>query len=374
VTIIFPPGDILTSVVWEKEKDTKVVDLLSRLCQLRGLSLDSLKAYNDIGKKLKEAALQETIEQSGLLFVELIDKNAPKEKKKLKAVEKDEDDFDELPTCPFPKGIKEKLVPGSIVDIPLREQLLDNEWEALQKFKAAHADICSNYSDEFVMACLFSRKLDGERAIALLQNNFKFRKDKGFMNIPKYSELHPDSSNTILICHGARTKEGSPIMYMYPAANLVGQEPFTVAGLTKWTVWWNFVGVFADGMDGLRNGTALVLDLKDYGWKNFDLEYQKMHSNLHVDNFPGRSRKILVVDPPLIFSAIFKIAQTFLKAKIVARFQTITRATLANSVEKDNLVPAYGGTKEYSREQFINNLKAFCAKHEERLITPGRSN
>jgi len=42
-TIIFPPGDQLTTVLIEKEKDTKVEDLLNRLCTLRGIELGKLK-------------------------------------------------------------------------------------------------------------------------------------------------------------------------------------------------------------------------------------------------------------------------------------------------------------------------------------------
>jgi len=338
------------------------------------LSLESLKAYNDIGKKIKPPALQQTIEESGLLFVELVDKTLKKKDKKKEPKEVVEDeDFDEKAITGIPKAIQDKIVPGHTCHLGLREQLFDHEWDILQKFKGKNSDLCSNYTDEFVMACLFARKLDADRALALLQNNLKFRKEKNLMKIPKMSELDQKSLLPYLSVAGTRSKLGNSITYVDPSQIMPGQEPFTVATLTRWMAWYNFVAVFTEGMDGFRHGIYLVADFSDLGWKNFDVEYNRANSALWSDIFPGRPKKFFVVNPPLIFSAIFKILQTFIKAKLAARFQTVEPKDLTTFIDKEHLIAKYGGSINSTREQYVENLKAWCEKHEDRFIAPGRN-
>jgi hypothetical protein len=374
LTIIFPPGDILTSVVWEKEKNTKIVDLLSRLCQLRGLALDKLDPMSDVGKKLPDTTLQQTVIESGLFFIELVDKDEDKKKKKVEEeIPVDDELFDEKAVGGVPKGIKDKIVPGCLVDVPLREQLYDHEWDLLQKFKAKNADLCSVYSDEFVMACLFARKLDVERALTLLQNNLKFRKEKGLMNIPKLSELDTNCFKPMLNCVGTRAKSGHPIGYMLAKESVPGVEPFTVASLPKWIAWYNYVGAFANGIDGFRNGVIAVIDLQDYGWKNFDIEYSKASNAVWQDCFPGRPRKLFIVNQPLIFTAVIKISKTFMKAKMAARFHNIEPKELVNHIDKDHLLASYGGSLNWTHENSVAIMKKWAEKHEARLIAPGRT-
>jgi len=373
VTILFPPGDILTSVVWEKEKDTRIIDLLKRLTTLRGLTLDSLRVHNDLDKEIKGSVLEQTIEQSGVLFLELVDESTLKKEKEKEKKEEDED-FDSKALTGIPAAIKDKIVPGSTVHLTLREQLYDPEWELLQNFKAKNGQLCSNYSDEFVMSCLFARKLDTDRALTLLQNNLKWRKEKGLLNIPKLSELDIRQFNPYFSIPGSRTKTGNNITYLSLAKLTPGVEPFTIASLCKWMAWYNYVGVFADGMDGPRHGIYLVGDFSDMGWKNIDVDYNKTNAALWQDVFPGRPKKFLILNPPLIFSAIFKIMSTFLKKKLVDRFTSVEVKDLPKYIDKSNLTTNFGGSLEYSHDQYIANLKEWCTKHEDRLIAPGRQN
>lgn len=373
-TIIFPPGDVFTSVVWEKEKETKVVDLLSRLCQLRGLSLDSLKAYNDQGKKVKEPILQQTVEQTGLVFIELVDKESKKEKREKKAKKEQKKEEADHIVKGIPKGIADKIVPGSYCKLGLREQLFDHEWEALQKFKEKYSEISALYSDEFLMSCLFARKLDLERSHALLQNNLKFRKEKGLMNIPKMSEVDLRAMDPFMGIPGGRSKDGNGVIYLNMGESVPGQEPYTVPTLSKWMAWFNYVGIFAEGMDFFRNGLYLVCDMNDFGWKNFDTEYNKATASLWSDIFPGRPKKFLLLNEPIVFTAIFKLMKTFMKAKIADRFEPVDQKDLPSLIDKSNLLVKFGGSYNYTKEQYMECFRNFCAANEERLIAPGRTN
>jgi len=70
ITIIFPPGDIVSSVLWDKEKNSTVVTLLTRLCTLRGLSFGDLQVLNDAGDSVDTS---KTIIESDIVFVELVE-------------------------------------------------------------------------------------------------------------------------------------------------------------------------------------------------------------------------------------------------------------------------------------------------------------
>jgi len=77
--------------LFEKEKDTKVEDLINRLCTLRGIDLSKLKKLkiiDDVGNKVD---VKKTVGESGLPFIEIIDKSTLKEQKKNKRTRKTQD-------------------------------------------------------------------------------------------------------------------------------------------------------------------------------------------------------------------------------------------------------------------------------------------
>jgi len=119
-TIIFPPGDQLTSVLIEKEKDTKIEDLINRLCTLRGIDLSKakkLRILDDTGNKVDTS---QTVGESGLVFLEIIDKTTDKElKKKEKEKEKDKKSRER------PENVK--ITVGQNCNLPLLDQLHDDE-------------------------------------------------------------------------------------------------------------------------------------------------------------------------------------------------------------------------------------------------------
>jgi len=74
----------MTSVLLSKEKDTVILELLKRLCTNRGIDLSTLNVLDEVGKKVNT---NQTVEESKLVFMELIDKNEkekPTKKKRKK--------------------------------------------------------------------------------------------------------------------------------------------------------------------------------------------------------------------------------------------------------------------------------------------------
>jgi len=296
-----------------------------------------------------------------------------KQKKKKKNKKKKKKKTEEAKPRARPPKVELKV--GQACHLPLSEQLFDDEKKALEEFKKQ----CENtkyYSDEFIVACLFTKKFDTKRTAELIENNLKWRRENGFMNIPCLKDLEPvlEKLNMTYAIPGARDKLGSGITYTLMATDMeIGKEPYTIPTFKKWFAWFYFVGIFHDGIDSLRGGITFIEDLSGFGWKHFDIDFQKQMSSIWTDVFPVRLRRVLVLNPPVIFSAIMKICKTFMKGKLLDRFEVVDKVKdLRQWIAEDQLSTAFGGSVQYDYANWIKELKAWAAVHEERLIAPGR--
>jgi len=360
LTIIFPPGDQLTSVLYEKEKDTKIDDLINRLCALRGIDLTQLKnvkILDDVGEKVDRS---KTVGESGLVFIEIVDKTTEKEKKKQK---KEKEKTRERPSSV-------KLTVGKNCYLPLEDQLFDDEKAALNVVK--QLEDAKYFSDEFIMATLFSKKFDLKRTEEFLKNSLAWRREKGFMKLPKFSELNMNSFEIVTYLPGARDKLGRSIRCLRLAKSTPNINGQTVEEFTKFATWLHYVGIFHDGIDGLRNGCCIVAELEGFGWKNFDIDFQRQTAQLWTDRFPLLMRKFLMLHPPVIFAAINKIMATITKDKIMDRIETLNTKDIKKFIDLDNLPAEFGGNVNYSAKDWIVLLGEWAEKCEERLSAPGR--
>jgi len=149
-------------------------------------------------------------------------------------------------------------------------------------------------------------------------------------------------------------------------------EGYTVDELTKVFTWIHYVGIFSDGIDALRNGVCMINDLEGYGWKNFDIDFQRQSSSLWLERFPLLLRKLLVLHTPSIFSAIMKIMTTMIKHKLLDRFEHVHVKDLGKFIEPDHLLSEYGGNVPYTPADYVKSLEEWAERCEERLIAPGR--
>jgi len=96
----------------------------------------------------------------------------------------------------------------------LDDQLFDHEKEALQEAKGW--EVSENFSDQFIVSCLFARKFDMRRVENMLDDALQYRNSLGMIEWPTY-----DSIEKILLFNqsyysvpGARAKDGCGIIYM----------------------------------------------------------------------------------------------------------------------------------------------------------------
>eukprot|EP01126_Amoeba_proteus_P028282 TRINITY_DN2791_c0_g2_i11.p1 TRINITY_DN2791_c0_g2~~TRINITY_DN2791_c0_g2_i11.p1 ORF type:complete len:194 (+),score=29.55 TRINITY_DN2791_c0_g2_i11:78-659(+) len=111
--------------------------------------------------------------------------------------------FGEIP------GSSLKPIPTKYVTQNLRDELFDDEWSAFLRLKSLP---CSEgFSDRFLMACLFSRKLDVQRTETMLLSNRRWREENGFSVIPEWESLDKNrlvEGRFILKIPGTRARNG----------------------------------------------------------------------------------------------------------------------------------------------------------------------
>jgi len=319
-----------------------------------------------MGKKIDTGL---TVEKSGIVFIELIDKkNKTNDKEKVKS------HIEDAGAGKIKKGKPDVVVLtlGQSVELPLRQQLFDEEWEILQGFKSKN-EISKSYSDEFIMCCLWARKYDEARTLKLLQENLQWRKVNGFEKIPSIKELEEIFREMVFfncIIPGARDKNGGGVVYLSIKKEMqFGKEPWTINGLKKWIAWYYYVGIFYDGLDSLRQGMTVIEDISELGWNHFDLDIQKQLNVTSI--FPIRLRRCIVINPPAIFNAMIKITKTFMSAKLINRIETTNKVKdLLNFVSADQLWTQFGGNVDYSPLSWADKLKTWGYKNESHYQVP----
>jgi len=115
------------------------------------------------------------------------------------------------------------------------------------------------------------------------------------------------------------------------------------------------VGIFHEGIDALRNGICVIGQLEGFGWKNFDIDFQRHMGPIWADKFPVLVRKIYVLNQPSVFTAVIKIMATFVKNKIIER-EPVSMKDLVKVIEPDNLLSEFGGNNNFSCEDYNKNL------------------
>jgi len=361
LTIIFPPGDQLASLLIEKEKDNKIEDIIQRLCILRGIDLKKckkLRIVNELGEKID---LTQTVGASGVIFIDIIDKTTDKEEKR-----KEKEEPEEFKIRPRPQHIQ--LTVGKPCYIPLEDQLYEDEKNHLQAVKKL--EVSKYFSDEYLIAVLFSRKFDLKKTEEFLQNGINFRRDRGYLKLPRFADLDKRLFAFTFYCSNSRDNEGRSIRYARFNKLTPNMNGHTIEAFTQFSLWMAYVGIFHEGIDGLRNGCCVVTDLEGFSWKQFDLEFQKQASQLWMEKFPLLFRKMLLINPPSIFSAIMKIVSTFNKNKILRRVEPISRKEVCKYIPVDQIPMEFGGTAKFDTQDYINNLQEFAEKCEDRLLSP----
>jgi hypothetical protein len=240
----------------------------------------------------------------------------------------------------------------------LDDEMFPSEKEALEVLKQSH--VSKYFPDRFLLACLFSRKMDVQRTVKMLKSHIKWRVNNGYGKIPEWEKINKSflEANIGMMIPGTRSKEGKAILY-FKMARLIPSE-FGIKTIVDYVIWNYAVGTFLNGLDFHRNGIIVIGDLQGVGWKNIDFGLQKKINAALMDNFPLRIHKVILIHPPSIVPALISCFKLFIKKKIMDRIEAIQPEELENYVDKDNLWKDFGGNVEYLSENLIQSVTEYA--------------
>jgi len=260
--------------------------------------------------------------------------------------------FGELPpTCLKP-------VPKRYIEQDLKNELFEDEYSEFLELKKLPC--CEGFSDRFLMACLFARKLNIKRTEEMLNHNKQWREENGYQSVPALSALNKKmvvGGKFALKIPGARGKNGEGIIYV-KMGNMVPSnwENFT-EDCVQMTVYNGMHGGLFETMDYFRNGIMMVADMEDMGWNNVDLSVQRRMTSTLLDNFPMRTCKILLLNPPWILNAFLDGLRLFIKKKVMDRIYVLENPKeLITHIDKESLLVEYGGELQYTADDWFDFL------------------
>ena len=106
--------------------------------------------------------------------------------------------------------------------------------------------------------------------------------------------------------------------------------------------------------DCVRNGVSVLILLENFGWANFSLETEKVFMEVLQKKFPIRIKKLFLINPPFIMSAILALTTPFLSAKMKERQQKITLEELHMLIPSEDLPLALGGSRVMNVEEWFS--------------------
>jgi hypothetical protein len=238
-------------------------------------------------------------------------------------------------------------------------QVFPDEWEAFGRLK--ETEEAKHFCEEFLLACLFTKKLDVPRVQLMLQKNLAWRKENGFVEVPSWASLNKELflSGFAMKIPGARTRRGEGVVYITMRHLIPKNHAPFIEHAIRWVVWHGMRASLWENCDYFRNGIVVVADLSDMGWDNLDLENATKMGSSFIDNFPMRLAKIILLRPPWLISTVLEAFRLFMKKKLMDRIINIEEnEKLFEHIDAANLHVSFGGTLEYNIPQWFEFIES----------------
>lgn len=242
-----------------------------------------------------------------------------------------------------------------------RNFLLPSEIAALATLKSRMD--CSMFHDRMLYVCLFARKLDVSRTVELLHGHIKWKKAHGFDRPRRLSDVDQklvDSAYSFATPN-VRDSKGRGVMYIF--MNRFFPDEYAPDAFFQNVVWsfeWTCHNI---DLDIHRKGFTVIETIHGVSLrKNFAFGKTKAAMDKFMKEgfkyFPMRIASILVIEPGKILEVLLKIAKFFVKKKLLARVETLSKLELQSRVAPEDLLPEFGGTSTFDYAQLIAQIRA----------------
>jgi len=221
-------------------------------------------------------------------------------------------------------------------------------------------------TDKFVATFLFSRRHDIVATKEVLESFFQNKVSIAHMfpgqHVPsfKYSNLVEalaPGGQSMIQPKGFRDYKGRMIRHF------VMEKEHTSARTLESTLlagyWQTYYLIATEPLNAWRNGTVMILDMKNAGLRNIDLSPKgKAILQAMQGIFPFRLREIIIVNGGMLITALVATARLVLPRKFMDRVQVIKEADLKHIIPPQYLLRHYGGNADFWFDEFLHEFVA----------------
>jgi len=243
------------------------------------------------------------------------------------------------------------------------EYIFDEEREMIQNLRARVPQLAYE-TDKFVAVFLFSRHHDIVATGAVLQTFYEKKAMVAHLfpgqHFPtfKYSNLAEQLSVggiSMLEPRGFRDYKGRMLRYFIMEKENTSARTLEQALLAAF--WQTYYLIATESLNAWRSGTAVVLDMRNAGFKNIDLSLKGRDIMMSMQGvFPFRFREIIIINGGLVVKAILAAAKIILPQKLMDRVKLLKESDLSQIIPPQNLLQRYGGVTPFWFEDFWNEI------------------
>jgi len=211
----------------------------------------------------------------------------------------------------------------------------------MMKEMRQHDPKFENLDDRILITFLFARRHDVKASIELLDRHITIRDRLGFNHHMPVKEECKELMGAGFRKNRTSDKYGRMIYYYFIEFNFPTK---CIDDYWRFFFWDCYNTINNESVSTLRNGSVVILDMKNFGWRNIDLSKQGREINQSMSsNFPKRVRAIYVINYGLLFQAALFAARLIIPKKILKRVHIITLEELKDLISEEYLHPKYGG-------------------------------
>jgi len=253
--------------------------------------------------------------------------------------------------------------PISPSNVPHAE-LTAEEQQSLQEMKKcvqAEPEFKEFVTEQMMIEFLMARKFEPERALVLLRSHMAWRRENGILNRDNLrldpiiiSEIQ---SAKLLTDTSSRDAEGAQIVYFRPSLMSAKQTANTTTQDFCRAVFFLLQRCIADPTTQ-RQGFLFICDLRGTSMTSVDYRLIKAVINMLQNRFPGRLKRVLLLEPPRFFKMAFKMIKPLIAEKYLQKMSIVTLPEILEHAPAANLFKEYGGELEYDHSKFLELVKA----------------
>lgn len=257
------------------------------------------------------------------------------------------------------------------------DHIFDEEKEMIAVLRTKVPEL-KDEDDKFAATFLFARRHDMKETEVLLKKFFKKKAEvqntvfEG-QRIPslKYTKIlqdHPNFGNVPMVQPmGYRDNQGRMLRYLPMELDNPSSRSLQLMCAILFRHMYYIMAT--EPLNAWRNGTIMVLDMKNIGWNNVDLGSSGREvSKMVQGTFPTRIRAFYMLNCGPIISALTTAARLVLPKKMMGRAKQISLDELREIVPPKYLLPQYGGESPvYGMKEHLEESIA----QEERLFSEG---